>query len=97
MNKEELIKVIDLQEEIGSPYIVIHKPKAKNKIVEFDSDTAAFDIVDSELMFDFWDIEGFTVKLDRIKEITKSVVDGLTIVYLKLKYGNTIMLHFVKM
>ena len=94
--QEELNKVIDLQEELGNPYIVIHKPRSKEKIVEFDSDTAAFDIVENELIFDFWEIEGFTVKLDKIKEITKDIINNMTIIYLKLKYGNTIMLHFVK-
>lgn len=96
MIKEELNKVIDLQDEIGNPFITIHKPRAKEKIVEFDSDTATFDIVENELMFDFWEIEGFTVKLDKIKEITKDIINNMTIIYLKLKYGNTIMLHFVK-
>ena len=49
--KEELIKVVDLQEEFGNPYIVIHKPKNKNKIVEFDSDTATFDIIEDKSSF----------------------------------------------
>ena len=96
MNKEDLNKVIDLQEELGNPYIVIYKKRAKNKIVEYDSDTVAFDIVENELIFDFWEIEGFTVKLDKIKEITKDIFNNMTIIYLKLKYGNTVMLHFVK-
>jgi len=96
MIKEELNKVIDLQEGLGNPYIVIHKPRAKEKIVEFDSDTAAFDIMENELMFDFWEIEGFTVNLNKIKSIITKVIDNMTIVYLNLKYGNTIMLHFIK-
>ena len=95
MIKEELNKAIDLQEELGNPYIVIHKPKAKEKIVEFDSDTAVFDIVEDTVMFDFWEIEGFNIKLDKIKSIITKVIDNMTIVYLNLKYGNTIMLHFM--
>mgnify|MGYP001011261262 CR=1 FL=1 len=96
MMKEELTKVIELQEELGNPFITIHKPKAKEKITIFDSDTAVFDIVDNELMFDFWEIEGFTVNLNKIKSIITKVIDNMTIVYLNLKYGNTIMLHFMK-
>ena len=96
MMNEDLNKAINLQEEFGNPFIVIHKPKAKNKIVEFDSDTAAFDIVGNELMFDFWEIEGFTISLNKIRSVITEVIDNMTIVYLKLKYGNTIMLHFMK-
>ncbi len=96
MIKEELNKAIDLQDEIGNPYIIIHKPRAKEKIVEFDSDTAAFDISGNDLLFDFWEIEGFTIALDKIKSVVTKVIDNMTIVYLNLKYGNTIMLHFMK-
>jgi len=94
--KENLNKANNMQEEFGNPYIVIHKPKAKNKIVEFDSDTAAFDIVENELMFDFWEIEGFTVKLDKIKSVLfEKFSEGMTIVHIGLKNRNTIMLHFI--
>ena len=96
MMKAELIKVIDLEEELGSPFITIHKPKAKEKITIFDSDTAAFDISGGNLMFDFWEIEGFTIALNKIKSVITQVIDNMTIVYLNLKYGNTIMLHFMK-
>ena len=96
MIKEELNKAIDLQDEIGNPFIVIHKPRAKEKIVEFDSDTAAFDISGNDLLFDFWEIEGFTISLNKIRSVITEVIDNMTIVYLKLKYGNTIMLHFMK-
>lgn len=96
MIREELNKAIDLQDEIGNPFIVIHKPRAKEKIVEFDSDTATFDIVENELMFDFWEIEGFTISLNKIGSVITKVIDNMTIVYLNLKYGNTIMLHFMK-
>lgn len=95
MSKEDLSKVVDLQEELGNPFIVIHKPKAKNKIVEFDSDTAAFDIMNDEMLFDFWELEGFSIGLDKIKKVVTEVIDNTTIVYLKLKYGNTVMLHFM--
>jgi hypothetical protein len=95
MSKEDLSKVVDLQEELGSPFIVIHKPKAKNKIVEYDSDTAVFDIMDDELIFDFWELEGFSIGLDKIKRVVIEVIDNMTIVYFKLKYGNTVMLHFM--
>ena len=97
MIKDDLNKAIDLQEEFGNPFIVIHKPKAKEKIVEFDSDTAVFDIVDNEVMFDFWEIEGFTVKFDKIKSIIfEKFSETMTIVHIGLKYGNTVMLHFMK-
>lgn len=96
MIKEDLNKAIDLQEELGNPFITIHKPRAKEKITIFDSDTAAFDIVDNEAMFDFWEIEGFTISLNKIKSVITEVIDNMTIVYLNLKYGNTIMLHFMK-
>ncbi len=95
MIKEELIKVVDLQEELGNPFIVIHKPKAKNKIVEYDSDTSAFDIMNDEVMFDFWELEGFSIELNRIKSVLTKVINNMTIVYLKLKYGNTVMLYFM--
>lgn len=93
--KEELNKAIDLQDELGNPFIVIYKPKAKEDIVMFDSDTAAFDIVEDTVMFDFWEIEGFTISINKIKSIVTKVIDNMTIVYLNLKYGNTIMLHFM--
>lgn len=96
MIREELNKAVDLQDEIGNPFIVIHKPRAKEKIVKFDSDTAAFDIVENELMFDFWEIEGFTISLNKIESVITKVIDNMTIVYLNLKYRNTIMLHFMK-
>jgi len=95
MSKEDLSKVVDLQEELGNPFIVMHKPKAKNKIVEYDSDSAAFDIMNDEMLFDFWELEGFSIGLDKIKKVVTEVIDNMTIVYLKLKYGNTIMLHFM--
>lgn len=93
--KVDLSKVVDLQEKFGNPFIVIHKPKAKNKIAEYDSDTAAFDIMNDEVLFDFWELEGFSVRLDKIKLVVTNVIDNMTVVYLKLKYGNTIMLHFM--
>lgn len=94
--KEELNKAIELQEEFGNPFIAIHKPKAKNKIVEYDSDTAAFDIVNDELIFDFWEIVGFKVRLDKIKSIIfEKFSEGMTIVHIGLKNKNTIMLHFI--
>lgn len=96
MIKEDLNKAIDLQEKFGNPYIVIHKPKAKNKIVEFDSDTAAFDIVEDSVMFNFWEIEGFKVKLDKIKSIIfEKFSEKITVVHIGLKNNNTIMLHFL--
>jgi hypothetical protein len=96
MIKEELRKTIDLQDELGNPYIIIHKPRAKEKILEFDSDTATFDISEDNLLFDFWEIEGFTIALNKIKSVVTKAIDNMTIVYLNLKYGNTIMLHFMK-
>jgi len=95
MIKEELNKVIDLQEELGNPFITIHKPKAKEKITIFDSDTAVFDISGDDLLFDFWEIEGFSVSLNKIKSVITQVIDSITMVYINLKYGNTIMLHFM--
>lgn len=95
MIKEELNKVIDLQDEIGNPFITIHKARSKEKVTIFDSDTAAFDIVEDTVMFDFWEIEGFSLNLDKIKSIVTKVIDNMTIVYLNLKYGNTVMLHFI--
>ena len=96
MIKEDLNKAIEMQEELGNPFIVIHKPKAKEDIVIYNSDTAAFDIVEDTVMFDFWEIEGFTISLNKIKSVVTKVIDNMTIVYLNLKYGNTIMLHFMK-
>jgi hypothetical protein len=96
MIKEELNKVIDLQEEFGNPFIVIHKPKAKEKITIFDSDTAVFDIVENELIFDFWEIKGFKTKLDKIKSILfEKFSEEMTIVHIGLKNKNSIMLHFM--
>ena len=96
MIKEDLNKAIKMQDEFGNPYIVIHKPKEKNKIIEFDSDTAAFDIVEDSVMFDFWEIEGFTVKLDKIKSIIfETAIKEMTVVHIGLKNGNTVMLHFL--
>ena len=96
MIKEELNKVIDLQEEFGNPFIVIHKPKSKEKITIFDSDTAVFDIVENELIFDFWEIKGFKTKLDKIKSILfEKFSEEMTIVHIGLKNRNSIMLHFM--
>jgi hypothetical protein len=97
MIKEELNKAINMQEEFGNPFIVVYKPKNKNKIVEFDSDTAAFDIVENTVMFDFWEMDGFNVKLDKIKSILfEKFSDAMTIVHISLKNKNTVMLHFMK-
>lgn len=96
MIKEELRKVIDLQEELGNPFVVMHKPRAKESIKMLDSDTAAFDIIENELVFDFWEIEGFTIALDKIKEVVTEVIDNITMVFIKLKYGKTIMLNFLR-
>jgi hypothetical protein len=93
--KEELSKAIDLQDELGNPLIVMCKNRAKEKITIFDSNTAVFDIVNNEVLFDFWEIEGFSIKLDKIKSVITEVIDNMTTVYLKLKYGNTVMLHFM--
>jgi hypothetical protein len=94
MIKEELSKAIDMQEEFGNPFIVIHKPK--NNIVEFDSDTAVFDIVEDKVMFDFWEIEGFNIKMTDIKSVVfENAFTDMTIVHVKLKNGNTVMLNFL--
>ena len=96
MMKEELTKVIDLQEGLGNPFIVIHKPKNKNNIVEFDSDTAVFDIVEDKVMFGFWEIEGFNIKMNDIKSVVfENAFTDMTIVHIELKNGNTIMLNFL--
>jgi hypothetical protein len=96
MIKEELNKAIDMQEEFGNPFIVIHKPKAKNKIVEFDSDTAAFDMQEDNVMFDFWELEGFNIKMTDIKSVVfENAFTEMTIVHIKLKNGNTVMLNFL--
>lgn len=92
---EELNKVIDLQEELGNPFIMIYKPKAKEKIVIFDSDTAAFDISEENLIFDFCEIEGFSIKLKDIKSVVfENVFTEMTTVHIKLKKGNTVILNF---
>lgn len=96
MIKEELNKAINIQEEFGNPFIVVYKPKNKNKIVEFDSDTAVFDIINDEVVFDFWDLEGFKVKMENIKSIVfEKFSEAMTIVHIKLKNSNTVMLHFM--
>lgn len=96
MIEEELNKAIDMQEEFGNPFIVIHKPKNKNKIVEFDSDTAVFDIVEDKVMFDFWEIEGFNIKMIDIKSVVfENAFTDMTTTHIKLKNGNTIMLNFL--
>ena len=96
MIKEELNKAINMQEEFGNPFIVVYKPKNKNKIVEFDSDTAVFDIINDEVVFDFWDLEGFKVKMENIKSIVfEKFSEAMTIVHIKLKNSNTVMLHFM--
>lgn len=96
MMKEELNKAIELQEEFGNPVIIIYRPKNKNKIVEFDSDTAVFDIVEDTVMFDFWEIEGFNIKMSDIKSVVfKNAFTEMTTVHIKLKNGNTVMLSFM--
>lgn len=95
MIKEELNRAIDMQDEIGSPFIVVHKPKNKNKIKMYDTDSSAFDIVNDEVIFDFWDLEGFKVKLENIKSIVfEKFSEAMTIVHIKLNNSNTVMLHF---
>lgn len=97
MIKEDLNKAIDLQEEFGNPCIVIHKPRAKEKFQEYDSDSMAFGICNDEVVFDFWSMEGFTVKLNKIKSILfEKFSDTMTIVHICLKYGKEVMLLFVK-
>ena len=97
ITKDELEKVINLQEEIGNPFIVLVKPRAKENVIEFDSDTAAFDVIENNLVFDFWEIEGFKIRLDKIKKIIyEDLGKGMLIVHLHLKYGNDYMLHFMR-
>lgn len=96
MIKKELTKVIEMQEEFNNPFMVVYKPNNKKKLVEYDSDTCVFDILENELIFDFWEIEGFKVKLDKIKSVIfEKFSEGMTIVHIGLKNSNEIMLHFM--
>lgn len=96
MIKEELSKVIEMQEEFSNPYMVVYKPNNKKKLVEYDSDTCAFDIVEDKLLFGFWDYEDFSVKLKNIKSILfENFSQEMTIVHIGLKNSNEIMLHFM--
>jgi radical SAM superfamily enzyme YgiQ (UPF0313 family) len=71
--------------------------KNKNKIKMYDTDSSAFDIVDNEIIFDFWDLDGFKVKLENIKSIVfEKFSEAMTIVHIKLNNSNTVMLHFNK-
>lgn len=95
ITRKELEKVINLQDEIGNPFIVLHKPRAKESIIEFDSDTAAFDIINNELVFDFLEMEGFSLDINKIKKIVYEELEkGMLIIHLHLKYGNDYVLHF---
>lgn len=96
MIKEELNRAIDMQDEFGNPFIVTHKPKNKNTIKIYDTDSSAFYIVNDEVVFDFWDLKGFKIKLEDVKSIVfENAFTEMTIVHIKLKNGNTIMLHFM--
>ena len=91
--KEKLNEVIEMQEELGNPFIAIHKPKAKNKIVEYDSDTCAFDIVEDKLLFEFFEIEGFSVKLNNIVDVIIQKFKEMVLTTIKLRNGNSILIH----
>lgn len=96
MIKDDLMKVINMQEDYNNPYMTIYKPNNKKKIVEYDSDTCAFDIVEDNLLFGFWDYEDFSIKLKNIKSVLfEKFSEGMTIVHINLKNRNTIMLHFM--
>jgi hypothetical protein len=96
MIKEDLNKAIEMQEKFHNPYMVVYKPNNKKKLVEYDSDACAFDIVEDKLLFGFWcDYEDFCVKLKNIKSVLfEKFSEGMTIVHINLKNRNTIMLHF---
>ncbi len=96
MIKDNLMQVISLQDYSKEILVIYIKPKSKNKVIEYDSDTVAFDIVEDKLLFDFWDIEGFEIKIDKIKEVRfKKFDDNMKIAYVVLKNGNTIMIHLM--
>lgn len=96
MIKEDLNKVIEMQEEVNTLSLFIHKPYSKNKIKVYDSDNCAFDIVEDKLLFSFWDYKDFSVKLNSIVSVIfEKFSKEMTIVHVKLKNKNTIMLHFV--
>lgn len=96
VTNEKLEEVINLQEKMGNPFIVLVKPRAKKNVVEFDSDTAAFDIVEDKLVFDFLEIEGFELNIGKIKKIVyEEFGKDKLVIHIYLKHGNVYILHFM--
>lgn len=90
---EEITQLEDVTNEI---FVVYVKPKNKNKVVVYDTGSAAFDIVNNMLVFDFWEYKSFKIDLNNIKDVSiERFDDNMTIAYILLKNGNTIMIHFM--
>lgn len=93
----DLENVILLQDEYVSQLIIYVKPKNKNKVIIYDTDNSGFDVIGNELCFSFWeeDLKDFNVKLLDIKAVNVEQCDGITIAFICLRNGNTIMIHFM--
>lgn len=97
VTSKELEKLVNLQEEISNPFIMLIKPRAKEKVKIFDSDTAVFIVDEDKLIFNFWELDGFEFPISMIKEIVYEELDtDMLIVHICLKYGNSYMLHFTR-
>lgn len=94
--KDKLEEIIQLEDKSSNILVVYVKPRNKNNVIVYDTDMAAFDIVDNSLLFNFREYKSFGIDLNNIKDVNiEKFDDNMTIAYLVLTNGNTIMIHFM--
>lgn len=93
--KDKFEEIIQLEDNSDEIIVVFIKPRNKNKVTIYDSGVG-FDIFDNKLKFDFWEYRSFEIVLGNIKDVNiKNFDDNMTIAYILLKNGNTIMIHYI--
>lgn len=92
---KQLEKAVETQYNSSGQLIIYIKPKNKNSMVIYDTEQSSFDIIENELVFDIWSdtYKDFSIKLDNIKSVNFEEYDDITISFICLKNGNTIMIH----
>lgn len=90
-----LQQAIELQETTSGILVIYVKPRNKNNVIVYDTDTASFDIVEDKLIFYFWDdtYKDFHIKLNNIKSVHFEESNDMIISVIHLKNGNTVLVH----
>jgi hypothetical protein len=92
---EQLEKAIELQEVSKGQLIICVKPKNKNNVIVFDTDTSCYEIIKNELVLSFGDssYKDINIRIGSIKSIKIEKYEDMIITFISLKSGNTIMIH----